>query len=333
MICLPDKEWILGWTQISRWDSDQEMTKLFTAKTCQFRSTWKKTSSLSWLSCTNMGSLRSYPSQSTIAPFCTKKTQRNITSPCESQKNQHSFCKWININSVHSVSILSDVAQRLAGKSLFCKLDCFQAYHCLQMADQWSVEMLPFSLLSKNLPTWDFWKVLADLCLLYEASCVSTKIIRRNCQGCCIRGRYWICSQHSYGSYQEFLGSLQVFSPIRIAIDWWKVPFGSQTSWIPRQNPFIRIPTNWRHSEFYEQIEITQIEKSFPALSGFCKLLQSLYSQDVSTAQPILQILRSRSPNQHHFRIEKKTLDLINKALNVACQVALKQPIPGMKFL
>ena len=43
------------------------------------------------------------------------------------------------------VSTLSDAAQHLAGKSLFCKLDCSQAYHCLQMADQRSVEMLAFN--------------------------------------------------------------------------------------------------------------------------------------------------------------------------------------------
>ena len=38
-------------------------------------------------------------------------------------------------NNIHPVSTLSDAAQHLAGKSLFCKLDCSQAYHCLQMAD------------------------------------------------------------------------------------------------------------------------------------------------------------------------------------------------------
>ena len=42
-------------------------------------------------------------------------------------------------NNNHQVSTLSDAAQHLAGKSLFCKLDCSQAYHCLQMADQRSV--------------------------------------------------------------------------------------------------------------------------------------------------------------------------------------------------
>ena len=48
-------------------------------------------------------------------------------------------------NNNHPLSTLSDAAQHLAGKSLFCKLDCSQAYHCLQMADQRSVEMLAFN--------------------------------------------------------------------------------------------------------------------------------------------------------------------------------------------
>ena len=51
-------------------------------------------------------------------------------------------------NNNQPVSTLSDAAQHLAGKSLFCKLECSQAYHCLQMADQRSVEMLAFNFAS-----------------------------------------------------------------------------------------------------------------------------------------------------------------------------------------
>ena len=50
----------------------------------------------------------------------------------------------------HPVSILSHAAQHLAGKSLFCKLDCSQANHCLQMADQRSVEVLAFNFASRT---------------------------------------------------------------------------------------------------------------------------------------------------------------------------------------
>ena len=54
------------------------------------------------------------------------------------------------INNNHPVSTLSDAAQHLAGKKLFCKLDCSQAYHCLQMADQRSIEMLAFNFASRT---------------------------------------------------------------------------------------------------------------------------------------------------------------------------------------
>ena len=77
-------------------------------------------------------------------------------------------------NNNYTVSTLSDAAQHLAGKSLFCKLDCSQAYHCLQMIEQRSVEMLAFSLAGRNWPTKDLHKVSADLCLPFQASCAST---------------------------------------------------------------------------------------------------------------------------------------------------------------
>ena len=38
----------------------------------------------------------------------------------------------------------------MAGKKLFCKFDCSQAYHCLQMAYQRSIEMLAFNFASRT---------------------------------------------------------------------------------------------------------------------------------------------------------------------------------------
>ena len=52
------------------------------------------------------------------------------------------------INNNHPVSTLPDAAQHTAGKNLFCKLDCSQAYHCLKMADQQSIELLAFNFAS-----------------------------------------------------------------------------------------------------------------------------------------------------------------------------------------
>ena len=54
------------------------------------------------------------------------------------------------INNNHPFSTLSDAAQPLAAKSLFCQLDGSQAYRCLLMADQRSVEMLTFNFASRT---------------------------------------------------------------------------------------------------------------------------------------------------------------------------------------
>ena len=66
-------------------------------------------------------------------------------------------------NNKHPVSTISDAAQQLAGKSLFCKLNFSQAYSCLQMADHRSVRCLHSILLAEILPTIDLHKLPADL--------------------------------------------------------------------------------------------------------------------------------------------------------------------------
>ena len=38
----------------------------------------------------------------------------------------------------------------MAGKKLFYKLDCSETYHCLQMANQRSIEMLAFNFASRT---------------------------------------------------------------------------------------------------------------------------------------------------------------------------------------
>ena len=54
------------------------------------------------------------------------------------------------IKNNHPFSTLTDAAQHMAGKNLFCKLDCSQAYHCIQMADQQTIELLAFKFASRT---------------------------------------------------------------------------------------------------------------------------------------------------------------------------------------
>ena len=52
-------------------------------------------------------------------------------------------------NSIQACT-LSDAAQQLAVKKLFCKFDCSQVYHCLQLADQKSNKLSAFNFASRT---------------------------------------------------------------------------------------------------------------------------------------------------------------------------------------
>ena len=48
------------------------------------------------------------------------------------------------------ISNMTDATNHVAGKPLFCKPDCSQAYHCVQMADDLSVQLLAFNFASRT---------------------------------------------------------------------------------------------------------------------------------------------------------------------------------------
>ena len=62
------------------------------------------------------------------------------------------------INNNHPVSTLTDAAQHMAGKNLFCKLGCSQAYHCLQMPTSNQLNSLHSTLQVGHLHTEDWHK-------------------------------------------------------------------------------------------------------------------------------------------------------------------------------
>ena len=54
-------------------------------------------------------------------------------------------------NNNFPISTMANKTAHFAGKKLFCKLDCSQAYHCVQMADPLSVQLLAFNFASRTL--------------------------------------------------------------------------------------------------------------------------------------------------------------------------------------
>ena len=76
-------------------------------------------------------------------------------------------------NNNYPVSTLSEAAKHLTKNSLICRLDCSQTCHCLQMAEQGSME-IENACIQENLPTKALQKFSADMFLPFQVSCAST---------------------------------------------------------------------------------------------------------------------------------------------------------------
>ena len=186
-------------------------------------------------------------------------------------------------NHNHPVSTLSDAAQHLAGKSLFCKLDCSQAYHCLQMADQRSVEMLAFNFasrtfaykrlaqgLSRSVSAFSSFMreyldpvVKADQCAQYVddigIAANNATDLTRNIRAVskCIRqaGLKLTIEKYHFGVRQvEFLG--RTISPVGIS------------------------PQARKIQKFLNKLRFPKSKKSITTLFGFLELLHKLYYQN-----------------------------------------------------
>ena len=238
-------------------------------------------------------------------------------------------------NNNHPVSTLSDAAQHLAGKSLFCKVDYSQAYHCLQMADQRSVEMLAFNLASKSFAYKrlaqglsrsvsafsSFMReylhpvVKADQCAQYVddigiAANNATDITRK------IRPVFK-CIRHS---------------GLKLTIE--KCHFGV------RQVEFLRLtispegisPQARKIQNFLAKLRFPKLKKALQRYLGFVKYYRNYIPRMAEKLNPFYKLLKTEVPIKITSEL-KATIDSVNTALSDACELALKQPIPGKQLV
>ena len=81
--------------------------------------------------------------------FAHRKPSGKLRMLIDLRRINHSI-KTDDINSNFPISNMTDASNHFAGKSLFTKLDCLQAYHCVQMADDLSVQLLAFNFGSRT---------------------------------------------------------------------------------------------------------------------------------------------------------------------------------------
>ena len=232
-------------------------------------------------------------------------------------------------NNNHPVSTLSDAAQHRAGKSLFCKLDCSQAYHCLQMADQRSVEMLAFIFasrtfaykrlaqgLSRSVSAFSSFMreyldpvVKADQCAQYVddigIAASNATDLTRNIRAVfqCIHnaGLKLTIEKCHFGVRQvEFLG--RTISPEGISPQARKIP------------------------NFLNRLRFPKTKKAIQRYLGFLKYYRNYIPRMAEKLHPFYKLLKTEVPINITSEL-KETFDSVNKALSHACELALKQPI------
>ena len=238
-------------------------------------------------------------------------------------------------NNNHPVCTLSDAAQHLAGKSLFCKLDCSQAYHCLQMADQRSVEMLAFNFASRTFaykrlaqglirsvsPFSSFMReyldpvVKADQCAQYVddigIGANNATDLTRNIRAVfkCIRqaGLKLTIEKCHFGVRQvEFLG--RTISPEGIS------------------------PQARKIQNFLAKLRFPKSKKALQRYLGFVNYYRNYIPRMAEKLHPFYKLLKTEVPINIPSEL-KETFDSVNTALSNACELALKQPIPGKQLV
>ena len=211
-------------------------------------------------------------------------------------------------NNNHPVSTLSDAAQHLAGKSLFCKLDCSQAYHCLQMADQRSVEMLAFNIasgtfaykrlaqgLSRSVSAFSSFMreyldpdVKADQCAQYVDD-------------------IGIAANNATDLTRNIRAVLQCIRNERLKLTIEKCHFGvRQVEFLGRTISSEGVsPQTHRIQKFLKTLRFPKSKKALQQDLGFVKYYRNYMPRMAEKLKPFYKTLESRSPNQHHIRIER----------------------------
>ena len=238
-------------------------------------------------------------------------------------------------NNNYPVSTLSDAPQHLAGKSLFCKLDCSQAYHCLQMADQRSVEMLAFNFasrtfayrrlaqgLSRSVSAFSSFMreyldpvVKADQCAQYVddigiAANDATDLtwnIRAVCKCSRQAGLKLTIEKCHFGVRQvEFLGRTISSEGV--------------------------LPQSHKIQNFLNKLRFPKSKKALKRYLGFVNYYRNYIPRTAEKLNPFYKLLKAEVPINITSEL-KETFDSVNKALSDACQLALKQPIPGKQLV
>ena len=239
------------------------------------------------------------------------------------------------INNNHPISTLSDAAQHLAGKQLFCKLDCSQAYHCLQMADQRSLEFLAFNFASR---TFAYRRLAQGLSRALSAF----SSFMREYLDTVIKADQ--CAQYvddigiAANTTEQLIKNIRaVFKCIRKAglkLTIEKCHFGvTQIEFLGRTiTPHGVPPQDHKITNFLSKIRFPRSKKQVQKYIGFINYYRNYIPRLSEKMIGMYKLLKADAK----ITISEELVDnfkAINASLAEACGLALRQPVAGKQYV
>ena len=181
--------------------------------------------------------------------------------------------------------------QHLAGKKLFCKLDCSQAYHCLPMADQRSIEMLAFNFASR---TFAYRRLAQGLSRALSAfsSFMSEYLDKSIKADQCAQyvDDISIAANDADHLIANLRATFNCIEEAGLKLTMHKCNFGAKKLvFSDEQLPHKALnPKNSIYKTFWKN-QIPEVEKGFTTLFGILELLQKLCPKTFRTPRSILQ--------------------------------------------
>ena len=234
-------------------------------------------------------------------------------------------------NNHRAVSTLSDAAQHLAGKSLFCKIDCSQGYHCLQMADQRSVESLAFNFASR---TFAYERLAQDLSRFVS---VFSSFMREyldpvfKADQC---AQYvddiGIAANNATDLTRNFRAVFKCICQAGLKPKIEKCHFGArQVEFLGRTIPSDGVsPRSRKIQNFLNKLRFHKHKNALQRYPGFVNYYRNYIPRMAEKLNPSHKLLKAEVPINILSEL-KEIFNSVNKALSDACELARKQAIPG----
>ena len=237
-------------------------------------------------------------------------------------------------NNIHPVSTLSEAAQHLAGRSLFCKLDWTQTNHCLQMADQRSLEMLAFNFARRTFA----YKRLAQS-LSRSVSDISS--CRREYLDPVVKtdqcAEYvddiGITANNATNLTRNIRAFFRCLRQAGLKLTIGKCFGVRQAEFLGRTISPEKVPPQARKiQKFLDKLRFPKSKEVLQRYLGFVNYYRIFIPRMADKPNPFYKLLQTEVPINITSDL-KETFDSVKKALSDACQLALKQPIPGKQLV